>query len=157
MGTLLRTAGADRRVGDLFGDATLASRLGAMAKQSLRGVENVYTQHTPPLAGLLEAAVRGRLKDADYPLADPDAAAAAAAAGSPARPPRLVVAFIVGGATYAEARVVADANAAADRGEGWAAGCRFVLGGTGGVLNSAAFLAALREIGAAERAHGGAA
>lgn len=35
-----------------------------------QGVENVYTQHTPPLVGLLEKAVKARLPDADYPRAD---------------------------------------------------------------------------------------
>lgn len=34
--TLLNQAGSDRRVGDLFQDRTLGSRLTTMAKQSLR-------------------------------------------------------------------------------------------------------------------------
>lgn len=34
--TLLNQAGSDRRVGDLFSDRTLGSRLSTMAKQSLR-------------------------------------------------------------------------------------------------------------------------
>lgn len=40
-----------------------------MAKKSIKGVENVYTQHSPLLAATLEAAVRGRLPPADYPAA----------------------------------------------------------------------------------------
>lgn len=36
----------------------------------VQGVENVYTQHTPLLVHTLEALVRGRLKDADYPHID---------------------------------------------------------------------------------------
>lgn len=39
----------------------------------LQGVENVYTQHTPPLVGLLERLVRGRLPEVDYPRAERNA------------------------------------------------------------------------------------
>ena len=93
---------------------------------------------------------------------------------------QLVVVFMVGGTTYEEARAVADLNAQVllpgsirgclkgrpqacgslrssdpqgERGEGWAAGTRFLLGGTG-VLNSCAFLRDLMEIGANERIMG---
>lgn len=33
-----------RRVGDLFSDKTVSSRLVSMARKSVKGVENVYTQ-----------------------------------------------------------------------------------------------------------------
>ncbi len=33
-----------RRVGDLFNDKTVTGRLTSMAKKSIKGVENVYTQ-----------------------------------------------------------------------------------------------------------------
>lgn len=59
--------------------------------------------------------------------------------------PRLVVAFIVGGTTYEEARCVAEANAAGERGQGWAAGMRVILGGTG-VQTSASFMRDVREM-----------
>ena len=36
----------------------------------VQGVENVYTQHTPMLLTTLEALVKGRLKDADFPYID---------------------------------------------------------------------------------------
>jgi hypothetical protein len=42
----------------------------ACAWHVLQGVENVYTQHTPLLVHTLEALVRGRLRDADYPHID---------------------------------------------------------------------------------------
>lgn len=96
--------------------------------------------------------------------------------------PQLVLVFMVGGTTYEEARAVADLNAQVllpltaflppglerrsqacsplsfsylqgERGEGWAAGTRFLLGGTG-VLNSRAFLRDLLEVGANERIAG---
>ena len=37
---------------------------------TVQGVENVYTQHTPMLLTTLEALVKGRLKDADFPYID---------------------------------------------------------------------------------------
>ncbi len=37
---------------------------------SAQGVENVYTQHTPPLVGLLERLAKGRLQEVDYPRVD---------------------------------------------------------------------------------------
>jgi vacuolar protein sorting-associated protein 45 len=52
---------------------------------------------------------------------------------------QLIVVFIVGGSTYEEARAVAELNAQSDRNEGWSAGIRIVLGGTG-VLNSTSFM-----------------
>jgi hypothetical protein len=38
----------------------------------LQGVENVYTQHTPALVGLLERLARAKLPDMDYPRVDRD-------------------------------------------------------------------------------------
>jgi vacuolar protein sorting-associated protein 45 len=64
--------------------------------------------------------------------------------------PRLVVAFIVGGTTYEEARAVAELNATGEKHEGWAGGLRVILGGTG-VLNSKTFMSYLYELMANER------
>lgn len=66
------------------------------------------------------------------------------------QPPRLVVAFVIGGTTYEEAKAVADLNAAADRGEGWSAGARILLGGTS-VQSSRSFLADWQEVMLNER------
>ena len=60
--------------------------------------------------------------------------------------------FFVGGTTYEEAKAVAELNSMGDRGEGWAAGCRFVLAGTG-PQNSASLLQDFRELEAMERYH----
>ena len=62
-----------------------------------------------------------------------------------------MIAFVVGGTTYEEARGVADLNTAAARSDGWAAGMRFLLGGSG-VLNSHTFLSNLAEMSRNERA-----
>lgn len=155
----------------------------------LQGVENVYTQHTPPLVGLLERLAKAKLPEIDYPRVErdssphaprvrshvglgwPGAALGKAAHALPApthstlsppdpasfnhpalspQPPRLVVAFIIGGTTYEEARAVAELNAAGERGEGWSAGTRLVLGGTS-VQSSASFLKDLQEVMLNER------
>jgi len=177
VGTMLRHAGAARRAGDLFSDASLGARLTAAARAattSLRGVDNVYTQHSPALMRTLDAALRGRLKDADWPTAGaggggggaPGAgggggggAAAGDGAPAPSLLPRLVVAFIVGGTTYQEAAAVGALNAQLAASAAAATGtagspppARVILGGTG-VLNSAAFLDAWQAVGEAERAH----
>lgn len=68
------------------------------------------------------------------------------------QPSRLVVAFVIGGTTYEEAKAVAELNAAGERGEGWSAGLRLVLGGTG-VQNSAGFLKDFQEVMLNERYH----
>mmetsp|Transcript_18589 Transcript_18589/g.56139 ORF Transcript_18589/g.56139 Transcript_18589/m.56139 type:complete len:583 (+) Transcript_18589:324-2072(+) len=138
--TLLLRAGADQRVGDLFSDKTVSSRLKGMAMKTVKGVENVYTQHTPLLTTTLESVARGRLPHIDFPrLGGGDTSPTAA------KPPRLVVVFIVGGSTYEEARAVAEANAAGEKGHGWSAGMRIILGGTG-VATSKTFVQQLREV-----------
>ncbi|EIE27427.1 SM/Sec1-family protein [Coccomyxa subellipsoidea C-169] len=129
--TLLAHAGADKRIGDLFSNRSFSSRFATMAKHSLRGVENVYTQHTPLLINTLEALIRGRLKDTDFPYIDKT--------HNGASPAKLIVVFIVGGTTYEEARALAELNAQGERNEGWSAGVRILLGGTG-VLNSKSFM-----------------
>ncbi len=108
----------------------------------------MYTQHTPLLTQIFEALVRGRLKDLDFPFIDRGRPASTPPAG---KAPRLVVVFIVGGTTYAEARAVAELNAAGARQEGWPAGITFLLGGTH-VLNSAGFMSDLNHLVEGQRA-----
>ncbi|KAK9816319.1 hypothetical protein WJX74_002302 [Apatococcus lobatus] len=141
---LLDLAGADARVGDLFSNRSFSSRFSTFAKQSLKGVENVYTQHTPLLVHTLESVARGRLKDTEFPSVE---GSIQAAPGQKQQPPKLVIIFIVGGTTYEEARAISDLNAQGARHEGWSAGMRLLLGGSG-VLNSRTFMAALQEMSA---------
>ena len=93
--------------------------------RGLKGVENVYTQHSPLLLGTLESLLRARLPIASHPHLD----------GAPARSekPQDVVVFIIGGVTFEEARTVAQVNASTP-------GVRVVLGGTS-VINSEGFMA----------------
>ena len=62
-----RSPSACRRVGDLFSDRSLSSRFANLAKHHLKGVENVYTQHTPLVVNTLEQLVKGKLPNMDYP------------------------------------------------------------------------------------------
>ena len=61
-----------------------------------------------------------------------------------------MVVFVVGGTTYEEAKVVAELNAACEKGEGWSAGMRIVLGGTS-VQSSTTFLRDFQEVLVNER------
>ena len=90
--------------------------------KGLKGVENVYTQHTPKLGETLNQLIKGRLKETTHPFIEDGVK----------EKPQDIVAFVVGGTTYEEARLVAMLNAGTP-------GVRIVLGGTS-VLRSKAFL-----------------
>jgi len=112
---------ATGRSSDLFG----AKGLGGMIKKmkgSLKGVVNIFTQHTPLLAQTLEQLAKGKLKEAAFPFVE--------------RPyhdkPQDVIVFMVGGCTYAESRVVAQFNENNPT-------MRVILGGSA-VHNSESFL-----------------
>ncbi|KAH9997946.1 Sec1-like protein [Russula vinacea] len=96
---ILNIAGADHRQDDLYSTESLLA-LGRSALKGLKGVENVYMQHTPHL-------------------------------------PQDVIIFIIGGATYEEARTVALLNQEPPSGS--TGGARLLLGGTC-VHNSMSFL-----------------
>ena len=117
--------------------------------RGLKGVENVYTQHSPRLEATLQDLIRGKLRQDTYPFVDSAAAVGTATAAATAMrdKPQDIIVFMVGGTTYEEARTVAQVNASSP-------GIRVVLGGTT-VLNSASFLGDVEQgVGAwpAERA-----
>jgi vacuolar protein sorting-associated protein 45 len=151
--TLIKWCSADGRVMDIFADRSLTSRIATLAKQHLKGVENVYTQHTPPIVTVLERAARGKLSDTDYinvSSADEMSQTKVGGRTNAQQPPRLVVCCIVGGTTYEEVKAVAELNAAA---ESAVAGVRFILVGTGNVQNSGTFMADWDEVALMERYH----
>ena len=80
---------------------------------NLKGVENVYTQHSPRLETTLQNLIKGRLKEIQYPFLE----------GHTRDKPQDIIVFMVGGTTYEEARMVAQVNASVP-------GVRVVLGGT---------------------------
>lgn len=117
---LLNLAGADVRQDDLFMNENLFSR-GKSALQGLKGVENVYTQHTPHLAQTLDLLLKGRLRETSYPFVEPHA---------PERPQDIIV-FMLGGTTYEESRTVSRLNARlATEAAGGPGGTRILLGGS---------------------------
>ncbi|KAI9832113.1 MAG: vacuolar protein sorting-associated protein 45 [Phylliscum demangeonii] len=117
--------------------------------KGLQGVDNVFTQHSPRLRSTLQALIRGRLREQEYPFLSAGPAStpgAAAAVGVAARDkPQEIIVFVVGGVTYEEANAVAQLNATS-------AGVRLVLGGTA-VCNSASFLEDMQAAVAGWPAH----
>lgn len=97
---------------DLFETASFLS--GARDRiKGLKGVENVYTQHSPRLEATLQNLIKGRLKEIQYPFLD----------GHTRDKPQDIIVFMIGGATYEEAKTVAQVNASSP-------GVRVVLAGT---------------------------
>ena len=100
--------------------------------KGLKGVENVYTQHTPLLAETLDMLIKARLKETSYPAVGGQAQTVRERYGmhetdgamdlTRSRPQDIIV-FMVGGTTFEEARYVAQLNASTP-------GVRVALGGT---------------------------
>lgn len=108
---------------DLFDSAGIFAGAGSRFK-GLKGVENVYTQHSPLLEGTLQNLIKGKLREQQYPFVE--------GGGTTRDKPQDIIVFIIGGATYEEARTVATMNASTP-------GVRLVLGGTT-IHNSSTFL-----------------
>lgn len=92
--------------------------------KGLKGVENVYTQHSPRLEATIQDLIKGRLSQQVYPFVE--------GGGSTKDKAQDVIVFMVGGTTYEEAKMVAQVNASSP-------GVRVVLGGTT-IHNSSSFL-----------------
>ncbi|CDS02676.1 hypothetical protein LRAMOSA00081 [Lichtheimia ramosa] len=128
---ILMYAGYQQRQDDLFSNQTFLSR-GKSALKGLKGVENVYTQHTPLIGETLDLLIKARLRDTTYPYLPGQAQ-------SVRERPQDIIVFIIGGATFEEARYIAQLNAATP-------GVRIVLGGTT-IHNSTSFMKQLDRIG----------
>ncbi|KAJ8660388.1 hypothetical protein O0I10_003845 [Lichtheimia ornata] len=128
---ILMYAGYQQRQDDLFSNQTFLSR-GKSALKGLKGVENVYTQHTPLIGETLDMLIKARLRDTTYPYIPGQAQAVR-------ERPQDIIVFIIGGATFEEARYIAQLNAATP-------GVRIVLGGTT-IHNSTSFMKQLDRIG----------
>ncbi|KAI9826823.1 MAG: vacuolar protein sorting-associated protein 45 [Thelocarpon impressellum] len=119
----LQSAPTTGGLSDLFESSSIFS--GARDRfKGLKGVENVYTQHSPRLELTLQNLIKGRLRDQQYPFVE--------GGGTTRDKPQDIVIFMVGGVTYEEAKMVAQVNASSP-------GVRAVLGGTS-VHNSTSFL-----------------
>lgn len=108
---------------DLFESSSIFS--GARDRfKGLKGVENVYTQHSPRLEATLQNLIKAKLKEQQYPFIE--------GCGTTKDKPQEIIVFIIGGATYEEAKIVAQVNAGFP-------GVRVVLGATT-IHNSSTFL-----------------
>lgn len=102
--------------------------IGNTIKTTMKGVENVYTQHKPLLYHTLENIVRGKLKETTFPAALP---------GPGVSKPTEVILFMVGGTTYEESLRVNEFNQTNP-------GVRFILGGST-IHNWKSFLEEIRQ------------
>lgn len=150
---ILHYAGSDERQDDLFANSNFFSR-GKSALKGLKGVENVYTQHTPPLVETIEQLLKGRLKENGYPFLEGQQSSLQSAGNGTVQlmRPTEVIVFVIGGTTYEEARSIALLNERLASGQGFTGpglqpqlGARVVLGGTF-VHNSRSFLDLLRDL-----------
>ncbi|KAH7122513.1 vacuolar protein sorting-associated protein 45 [Dendryphion nanum] len=121
--SLQASAAAGGGVPDLFQPGSFFG--GARDRiKGLKGVENVYTQHSPRLETTIQDLIKGRLNQQVYPFVE--------GGGSTKDKAQDVIVFMVGGTTYEEAKMVAQVNASSP-------GVRVVLGGTT-VHSSSTFL-----------------
>jgi vacuolar protein sorting-associated protein 45 len=120
---LLQYQSTLKRQESLFEPDSIFSRARSGFK-GLKGVENVYTQHTPRLEQTLNSLIKGRLREQTHPFVEEG--------GTTRDKPQDIIIFMVGGTTYEEAKLIAQINASTP-------GVRVVLGGTN-VVNSRMFL-----------------
>ncbi|KAK6521567.1 vacuolar protein sorting-associated protein 45 [Arthrobotrys conoides] len=113
---------------DIFEASDIFS-LASRSLKGLKGVENIYTQHTPRMGQTLGSLIKGRLSLQSYPFLE--------GGGTTKDKPQDIIVFMVGGATYEEARLIAQVNASTP-------GVRIVLGGTS-MLNSDSFIKTANE------------
>ncbi|KAI8976487.1 Sec1-like protein [Pilobolus umbonatus] len=125
---LLYYAGYQQRQVDLFSNQTFLSR-GKSALKGLKGVENIYTQHQPLLMDIMDALIKAKLKETDYPYLNTP---------TTRERPQDIIVFMCGGITFEEARCISQLNATIP-------GIRIVVGGNS-ILNSKDFLSLLEEI-----------
>ncbi|KAL3425775.1 Sec1 family protein [Phlyctema vagabunda] len=115
-------------ISDMFESAGIFS--GARDRfKGLKGVENVYTQHSPRMELTLQNLIKGKLREQQYPFVD--------GGGSTRDKPQDIILFVVGGVTFEEAKTVSQLNASSP-------GVRIVLGGTS-VHNSTTFLEEMED------------
>lgn len=125
----INVASAGGGIPDLFQSGTSLFSGATNRFKGLKGVENVYTQHSPRLEATLQDLIKGRLREQLYPFVE--------GGGTTRDKPQDIIVFMIGGATYEEAKMVAQINASTP-------GIRVVLGGTT-VHNSHSFLEEVDE------------
>ncbi|KAK7409029.1 Mitochondrial Translation Optimization [Neonectria punicea] len=92
-------------ISEIFESAGIFS--GATSRfKGLKGVENVYTQHSPLLEATLQNLIKGRLREQQYPFVE--------GGGSTKDKPQDIIVFIVGGATPFDVIVIGGGHAGAE-------------------------------------------
>jgi vacuolar protein sorting-associated protein 45 len=125
--------GMAQRAGDLFANKSWLAATKRSLQKGMKGVENVYTQHTPHLSQTLDAVIKATLSEVTFPYLGCDAPTDAKK-----RSPTDVIVFMLGGATFEEARMVAEMNVANP-------GVRVLLGGTK-IHNAESFMEELSKM-----------
>ncbi|KAJ3030294.1 UNVERIFIED_CONTAM: vacuolar protein sorting-associated protein 45 [Siphonaria sp. JEL0065] len=118
---IIAYGGAERRLANIFENQDILART-KNAFKGLKGVDNVYTQHTPLLVNTLQDFIKGKAKTENYPFIE----------GGTKDKPQDIIIFMIGGITYAEARGIQKLNSSNT-------GARIILGGTT-IHNSTSFL-----------------
>jgi len=130
---LLRYAGGHARSGDLFQNRSVLAMAKSTITRHVQGVDNVYTQHKSHLAGVASSLMKGTLKENVYPFLERPRGL-----HEGQRVPRAII-FVMGGATFEEARDIAELN------RSFGGGQSIVLGGTT-IHNSRSFLADVAQL-----------
>jgi vacuolar protein sorting-associated protein 45 len=99
---MLQYAGETKRSVGLFSHGGLFHHFNKTLLSSVRGVENVYTQHVPALQYILESIAKNKIKESTFP--------SLISGGGGTSSTNEVIVFIVGGATYEEALTVSQFN-----------------------------------------------
>jgi vacuolar protein sorting-associated protein 45 len=95
----------------------------------MKNVPNVYTQHQPYLSETLDALLKGKLKENDFP---------SVASFNPRERQQTVIVFMIGGVTYEEAKEVGLLNRRLQD-------AKVYLGGTY-IHNATSFLAEVAQL-----------
>jgi len=95
---------AEKTSGDSATDLLSADHVKLFTKKvikGLKGVENIYTQHSPLIKEVVEELVRSKLKPAHYPYLG---------TVQLNERPREIIVFVIGGATYEESLAIHNLN-----------------------------------------------
>lgn len=110
---IVEYGGERSRGGDLFGQENTIAKTKRFFK-GLKGVENIYTQHTPKVQDTLDQLLKSKLKEGAYPYVS---------SSQLKERPQDVIVFVIGGITYEETLAIYNINKATP-------GVRIIIGGT---------------------------
>jgi len=96
---LVEFAGKSKRSGDLFNNKNLAAKGRSIISGFFKEVKDVFSQHKPQLAGIVEGVVKGKLKLEDFPCTE--------ASFDQRWATKHVIVFVLGGVTYEEEKEIA--------------------------------------------------